>query len=100
MGGSVKIGFQPETGSASFPVPASLPRFLSARALQDVPAEWAGWNGTDVPPLLAWHNFLPFTDDSGRDHVYPLVLLAATSLLAVARLWLRVRGEERRHVRR
>lgn len=53
----VKIAFQPEIGSSSFPTLASLLRFMSRETAESFP----GYQDTSVHPTWEYHNFLGFT---------------------------------------
>ncbi|KAK3269096.1 hypothetical protein CYMTET_22440 [Cymbomonas tetramitiformis] len=67
----LRLGFQPEIGSSSNPVFASVRRFANSTDLKTFPQERAGTpGGARAPPLFEYHMHIPFTDDSEHDHVY------------------------------
>eukprot|EP00051_Salpingoeca_urceolata_P015589 m.202923 g.202923 ORF g.202923 m.202923 type:complete len:1050 (-) comp18444_c0_seq3:44-3193(-) len=70
---SLLLGFQPEIGSSSQPVFASLQRFLTPGHLGGWPSRGAGVAANaSVPSVFAFHNYLSFTEANRpeADHVY------------------------------
>ena len=67
---AVPIAFQPELGSSACHEYESLARFLSPGALAAYPPVNASYDSPGVHPSWRYHNYLPFTDAGGWDHVY------------------------------
>ena len=62
------LAFQPEVGSSSTPEYESLARFMSPGVLAQTPLENCSYAA--APPVWRAHNFLPYVDNEGVDHIY------------------------------
>ena len=61
----IKIPFNPEIGSVSFPTIQSLLRFMSPESAESFP----GFNNSNIHPVWEYHKYLGFASEK-EDHIY------------------------------